>query len=189
MRRLRAAATALVLVLGVGGAQAGPADVRCAQQGLQNQGFDPGGVDGVIGPGTRAGATAYLAANADSDLPALTTATATTWCGALGGGGSGAVTFVINITGGDNQRYKFHLLGPDTVSFYSVPGVTGQAVRVRATRDQVNQTTGYCVVLPIIADVAFKNGAGDRSKGRCVAIKGANLATGAVVNYKETLFP
>ena len=53
----------------------------------------------------------------------------------------------------------------------------------------MNQTTGYCVVLPIIADVSFKDGAGTRSKGRCVAIKGSRLPTGAVVSYEATLFP
>lgn len=36
-----------------------PADVRSAQQGLSRMGFDPGPVDGVIGPRTRAAVERY----------------------------------------------------------------------------------------------------------------------------------
>ena len=188
MRMVKWAAALLVCILGVGGALAGPADVRCVQQGLQSRGFDPNGVDGAIGPGTSAAAAAYLAANPDSDVAALTAASAASWCDAFGGGG-GAVTFAVNITGVDGQPYKFHLLGPDMVLFHSSPGVSGQTIRFQATRDQVNKTTGYCVVLPIIAGVSFKDGAGTRSKGRCAPIKGSSLPTGAVVSYEAALFP
>ena len=37
----------------------GPAEVRRAQQALASLGFDPGPVDGVVGPRTRAAITAY----------------------------------------------------------------------------------------------------------------------------------
>jgi hypothetical protein len=37
----------------------GPADVRRAQQALASLGFDPGPVDGVVGPRTRTAITAY----------------------------------------------------------------------------------------------------------------------------------
>ena len=190
MRAVLSAAAVLACALGVGEALAGSADIRCVQQGLQSRGFDPNGVDGVRGPGTNAAAADYLAANPKSDLPALTTAAVATWCRAFGGrGGTGAVTFAVNITGADAQPYIFHLVGLNMVSFYSSPGVSGKTVRFPVTREQANQTTGYCVVLPIMADVKFKDADGTRPKGRCTAIKGDSLPTRAVVSYEAAVFP
>ena len=83
MRRAGLAAVLVAFIMGIGGAAAGTADIRCVQQGLQNGGFDPNGVDGVIGPGTAAAAAAYLADNPGSGLPALAPATAASWCGAF----------------------------------------------------------------------------------------------------------
>lgn len=58
-------------------------EVRCVQQALLDGGFDPNGVDGTLGNGTRAAAEAYGAA-VPSDLPPLEAETAGLWCRALG---------------------------------------------------------------------------------------------------------
>lgn len=190
MLMVRAAAAALIFVAGVGAALAGPADVRCIQKGLQSKGFDPNGVDGVIGPDTQAAASAYLARNPSSRLPDLSAATAAKWCDAFGGkrGGTGAVTFVVRVGGVEGQDYNFHLLGPDLVTFHQVAATSGETIRVRATRDQIDNTYGYCVQLPVIAGASFRDPAGAAAKSLCVPLKGAGLSTGAVISYSTDLY-
>ncbi len=77
----RAFFPALLVGLAVaGGGHANP--VRCAQQALLDNGFDPNGVDGAIGSGTRAAADRFRS-ETGSNLPALTPSTAEVWCRAL----------------------------------------------------------------------------------------------------------
>lgn len=55
------------------------ADIECAQQGLLNAGFDPNGVDGAIGNGTKKAAGNYKAEKAKS-LDDLSMASVAEWC-------------------------------------------------------------------------------------------------------------
>lgn len=60
--------------------------IRCVQQGLLDAGFDPNGVDGAIGGGTRNAAEEYLGSKgSDVTLPPLSAETATQWCTVLTG--------------------------------------------------------------------------------------------------------
>jgi hypothetical protein len=56
--------------------------VKCLQRGLKEAGHNPRGVDGVIGPNTRAAAASW-AARLSLDLPDLEPETAPRWCAAV----------------------------------------------------------------------------------------------------------
>lgn len=76
-RRVLAAA-----LLALAAAGPGQADVACVQEVLALHGYDPGPVDGQLGPRTRNMAQGF-AIDWRLDLPALTGATSQTWCSAL----------------------------------------------------------------------------------------------------------
>ncbi len=58
--------------------------VRCVQQELTDlPDYDPRGVDGAIGPGTKAAAEQYAADHPAADLADLSPETAETWCRSL----------------------------------------------------------------------------------------------------------
>lgn len=56
-----------------------PADVKCVQEGLLAAGFDPNGIDGAIGGGTRSAAAKYSKAMGGS-LPVLNLQSSAQWC-------------------------------------------------------------------------------------------------------------
>lgn len=72
----------LVLTATSSNAQQLPATigVKCVQRNLELLGYDPRGVDGTIGPGTKAASIEYSAANKDLPLSDLTEETAESWC-------------------------------------------------------------------------------------------------------------
>lgn len=74
-------AIAIFLVLVPSIAAANPV-VKCVQRGLDAAGYDPRGIDGSIGQGTRAAATAW-ATDTATELPDLTTDTVPRWCAAI----------------------------------------------------------------------------------------------------------
>jgi hypothetical protein len=54
--------------------------IRCVQENLGAIGFDPRGVDGRIGPGTRGALDEFVAEFAISDAPEISEETAEGWC-------------------------------------------------------------------------------------------------------------
>lgn len=70
-----------LFLYGIGGALAGPDEV-CVQDILAIHGYDPGPIDGVLGPQTRQIAASF-ADDWRLDLPTLSSATAAQWCTAL----------------------------------------------------------------------------------------------------------
>lgn len=53
--------------------------IKCVQQGLQDAGHDPNGIDGAIGRGTKTAAASFIETTGIA-LPELTSTTATQWC-------------------------------------------------------------------------------------------------------------
>jgi peptidoglycan hydrolase-like protein with peptidoglycan-binding domain len=58
-------------------------NVECVQQALLQAGFDPNGVDGMVGGGTRRAAMAWRTENNAELLPELDIESSTLWCSVL----------------------------------------------------------------------------------------------------------
>lgn len=54
-------------------------EIKCVQRGLQDAGFDPNGIDGAIGRGTKAAALAYWV-DVGINLPKLSNKSSAQWC-------------------------------------------------------------------------------------------------------------
>jgi hypothetical protein len=72
--------TVLALVLSAAQAHSGEFDNRCVQEQLTNLGFNTRGIDGNIGPGTRAAFAAYLTDLGSEDELVLDDESAESWC-------------------------------------------------------------------------------------------------------------
>ena len=80
---LRVAVLAVASLFLTVGAFAADENVRCVQQFLLDNGYNPGPADGGFGPKTAAAAGEYLAGKDDSSLPKFSKATAKQWCTTL----------------------------------------------------------------------------------------------------------
>jgi hypothetical protein len=102
--RLGQALAFVILLLGFGLSAQARADeaISCVQRALHERGYDPGAIDGVMGPATLAAATTV--ARADTlDLAPLSTATAPSWCAVLA---TAPALPEAGATGGPLDRYR-----------------------------------------------------------------------------------
>ncbi len=73
------AAFSLLVFGNIDAASSNEIEVRCVQSGLLRAGYDPNGVDGKVGAGTRRAASEYASAKA-VDLPEISKRSAAVWC-------------------------------------------------------------------------------------------------------------
>lgn len=172
--KLRALAVMVLMTLGALTTSAfaqGMATMACAQQGLLDKGFDPNGVDGQFGNGTRVASQAYLDANPDSTLPPLSNdeAIAGQWCNELGAHAIVLASEEIPIE--EEFTFLFYLLDSRNEAFgdrqeYRIMDVGGEPQRVLIYEASVTEKLkGACWIIPNDMWTGADLGAGDACSG------------------------